>query len=221
MIRLKVKRNSWVRSKMRNFYEESLRIFHKEHLDATQYPKAKLYANIKFATDFPDQINELSLKEPIFDAWKMEGLKVWYYRHWYHAIKIGRDIQNNIIGLICDSCYEGSYYIPKQNESSMSNSIKLTKPAFHGIINECVRQVLTEVTPYKPVAHNRTITLDNGVKTKSLVTLSNGFGGKYEIYENDGCYVIWDRGWKGESNHWHIFPELHDALKKLPTLPLP
>lgn len=109
----------------------------------------------------------------------------------------------------------------RTNKDSKLSSIHLTKSAFHDIINECVGQVITEISEYKPIAHNKVITLDNGVKIKSLVTLSNGIGGKYEIYEDDGCYVIWDRKWKGENNHWYIFPELHEALKKLPTLPLP
>lgn len=130
-------------------------------------------------------------------------------------------VTSNFNGDLQESYETGcQIYMPKQNEVVTSHSILLTESAFSDIINECVRQVLTELTPYKPVAHNKTITLDNGVKTKSLVTLSNGIGGKYEIYEDDGCYAIWHRGWKGKNNHWHIFPELHDALKKLPTLPL-
>lgn len=71
---------------------------------------------------------------------------------------------------------------------------------------------------YKPVAYNKTIKLDNSVKVESLVTLSDG-AGKYDIYEDDGCYVVWNRKYKGENNHWYIFPELLSALKQLPNLP--
>ena len=98
------------------------------------------------------------------------------------------------------------------------DTIRLTENQLRSIIKESVTRILKE-SQYKPVAHNKTIKLDNRVKVESLVTLSDG-AGKYDIYEDDGCYVVWNRKYKGENNHWYIFPELLSALKKLPNLPI-
>lgn len=71
---------------------------------------------------------------------------------------------------------------------------------------------------YQPIAHNKTVTLDNGTRTKSLVTLSDG-AGRYDIGEDDSCYVIYkDR--RHDEGTMYIFPELQRELKRLPDLPL-
>ena len=98
------------------------------------------------------------------------------------------------------------------------HKVQLGESDLRKIVKECVSRIINE-SEYKPVTHNKTIKLDNGVEVKSLVTLSDG-AGKYDIYEDDGCYVVWNRKYKGENNHWYIFPELLSALKKLPNLPL-
>ena len=81
-------------------------------------------------------------------------------------------------------------------------------------------RVLKE-SQYKPIAHNKTINLPNSVEVESLVTLSDG-AGRFDIYEDDGCYVVRDRNLDGDKDYhpWYIFPELLSALKNLPNLPL-
>ena len=106
----------------------------------------------------------------------------------------------------------------KNSSTSPTTNILLKESDIRSMVKECIRRILTEST-YKPFAKNTTIKLDNGVKTESLVTLSDG-AGRFDIYEDDGCYVVWNRNYKGENNHWYMFPELLSALKRLPNLPL-
>lgn len=101
------------------------------------------------------------------------------------------------------------------------NTVRLTESELKEIIAECVRTVLNE-HEYKPVSHNKEITLNNGVKVKSLITLSDG-AGIYEIWEDDGCYVCCDMNYYRNNEDYqpmYIFPELLSALKDLPDLPL-
>ena len=108
--------------------------------------------------------------------------------------------------------------MPPKKLTKSTDTIKLRESDLRMMVKECVSRIINE-SEYKPVTHNKTIKLDNGVEVKSLVTLSDG-AGMYDIYEDDGCYVVWNRKYKGENNHWYIFPELLSALKKLPNLPL-
>ena len=103
--------------------------------------------------------------------------------------------------------------------------VRLTESKIREIVEESVRGILKEVEEgheWKPVAHNREVILNNGVKVKSLVTLSDS-AGIYEIWEDDGCYVCCDMNYYRNNEDYHpmyIFPELLSALKDLPDLPL-
>ena len=129
------------------------------------------------------------------------------------------DVPQNIIGdrvaIPSTSTNYGADYI-----SESKRIIRLNESDIRKMVCECVRMVLSE-TAYKPIAHNKTIKLPNGVEVESLITLSDG-AGRFDIYEDDGCYVVRDRNLDGDkdSHPWYIFPELLSALKKLPNLPL-
>lgn len=105
------------------------------------------------------------------------------------------------------------------------NPMVLKELKMKEIVQEVVRKVLSENvemlsegSPYVPIAHNKKLTLPNGVVTTSLVTLSDG-AGRYDICEDDSSYVIYQNKNK-LNNPIYICPELHMALKKLPNLPL-
>lgn len=107
-------------------------------------------------------------------------------------------------------------------ERNNRNTIRLTESKIRKIVEESVRNILNEYHEYKPVSRNKEITLNNGVKVKSLVTLSDG-AGVYEIWEDDGCYVCCDMNYYRNNDDYqpmYIFPELLKALKDLPSLPL-
>ena len=109
----------------------------------------------------------------------------------------------------------------KQDTNMSKKVVWLTESELKEIIAECVRTVLNE-HEYKPISRNKEITLNNGVKVKSLVTLSDG-AGVYEIWEDDGCYVCCDMNYYRNNEDYqpmYIFPELLKALKDLPNLPL-
>ena len=102
------------------------------------------------------------------------------------------------------------------------NVIRLTESMLKSMIAESLMNILNEYHEYKPVSRNKEITLNNGVKVKSIVTLSDG-AGVYEIWEDDGCYVCCDMNYYRNNDDYqpmYIFPELLKALKKLPNLPL-
>lgn len=111
----------------------------------------------------------------------------------------------------------------RTNESKVRrNVIRLTESMLKAMVVESLMNILNEYHEYKPVSRNKEITLNNGVKVKSLVTLSDG-AGVYEIWEDDGCYVCCDMNYYRNNDDYHpmyIFPELLKALKDLPSLPL-
>lgn len=103
-----------------------------------------------------------------------------------------------------------------------NRTIRISEPEIRDMIRESVERILSESHIYKPVAYNKMITLNNGVKQKALVTLSDG-AGVYHIGIDDGCYVIHQEkedGTMQDESTMYIFPELHKALKNLPNLPL-
>lgn len=101
------------------------------------------------------------------------------------------------------------------NESIRNNTVI---PLNENDLRQIIAETLHKVIPmYVPIKHNSILTLDTGSKTKSLVTISDG-AGRYDIGEDDGCYVIYKNRKKLEP--MYIFPELHKELKRLPELPL-
>lgn len=99
-----------------------------------------------------------------------------------------------------------------------SSYITITESDIKGLIRSVLsRQRALMESKYEAVSYDETVSLDNGNKIKSLVTISDG-AGRYDIGEDDGCYVVYqDKQHKGAM---YIFPELHNELKKLPNLPL-
>lgn len=128
---------------------------------------------------------------------------------------IPQNINGDKIAMPATSSNYGADYVSKCKQT-----IQLNESDLRMMVQECVRRIITEES-YKPIAHNKTIKLPNGVEVKSLVTLSDG-AGRFDIYEDDGCYVVRNRNRDGDkdSHPWYIFPELLSALKKLPNLPL-
>ena len=110
----------------------------------------------------------------------------------------------------------------KKESNNQNRTIRITESEIKDMVRESVELILSEGHIYKPVAYNKTITLNNGVKQKALVTLSDG-AGAYHIGIDDGCYVIHQENEDGtmqDESTMYIFPELHKALKNLPNLPL-
>lgn len=104
-----------------------------------------------------------------------------------------------------------------KESQGQNRTIRITESEIRDMVRGSVKRILFEGQIYEPIAYGKQITLDNGVTTKSIVTLSDG-AGRYDIGEDDSCYVIYqDRKAKGAM---YIFPELFKALKNLPDLPL-
>ena len=124
--------------------------------------------------------------------------------------------QQNLVLIVSFYSQEGS---PNVNENRQV--IRLNESQLRGMIEKHLNRILNEY--YKPVEHNKEITLNNGAKVKSLVTLEDKGGGVYEIWEDDGCYVCCDMNYYRNNDDYHpmyIFPELLKALKDLPSLPI-
>lgn len=226
-IRVKIPRNSPIRQIIRDTYTDLYRKFKATNPKDKNYTRAKLIQNIRQAASINGKVLlENDIVNSSFDTWTAANYKQVYHFHWYFAVTLRKDNDGNVIAVVQDAHYEGEHYngprlLPPYsdtNESIKSTKIRLTENQLRSIIKESVTRILKE-SQYKPVAYNKTIKLDNGVKVESLVTLSDG-AGKYDIYEDDGCYVVWNRKYKGENNHWYIFPELLSVLKKLPNLPI-
>lgn len=109
--------------------------------------------------------------------------------------------------------------IGKQLNESSNEPIEIDEDNIRMLIRHTMkRQNELLESLYKPVGYDKTVTLDNGRKVKTLVTISDG-AGRYDIGEDDGCYVIYkDR--QHSDDAMYIFPELHKELKRLPELPL-
>lgn len=109
--------------------------------------------------------------------------------------------------------------IGKQLNESSNEPIEIDEDDIRILIRHTLkRQNELFESMYKPVGYEEMVTMDNGTKVKSLVTISDG-AGRYDIGEDDGCYVIYkDR--QHNEDVMYIFPELHRELKKLPNLPL-
>lgn len=87
--------------------------------------------------------------------------------------------------------------------------IHIDEGGFRNLIKSASLRFLSvmESKGYQPIAHNKTVTLDNGTRRKSLVTLSDG-AGRYDIGEDDGCYSAqWIRSKeKGQLNEKYYNP---------------
>lgn len=97
--------------------------------------------------------------------------------------------------------------------------VRLTESELHKMVATITEQIINE--EYKEIGSQK-YTLNNGIESKSIVSLQNKGGKqKFHIGEDDGCYVLYGEDLKtGKSEPTsYIFPELFDALKKLPKLP--
>lgn len=67
----------------------------------------------------------------------------------------------------------------------------ITEDEIRAIIKSSIEEVLSnEPSYYKVISQNEKIKLNNGVTTKSLSVLSDGYD-RFDICEDDGCYVIY------------------------------
>jgi hypothetical protein len=113
----------------------------------------------------------------------------------------------------------------------MKRTIILNESELKGLIRDCLIETIEEQLDIAKRIINEEyeeigsveFELENGVKTKSEVSLRNK-GGKqtYHIGKDDGCYVPYSEDLKtGKCKPtYYIFPEMFAAMKKLPKLPL-
>lgn len=77
----------------------------------TAYPKTKLADNIRNALSINGtSVDILHLKEPIYNSWKSNNLKVIKYNHWYYAIRLVKKPNGVLLAYAIDVLYEGDYH---------------------------------------------------------------------------------------------------------------
>ena len=103
---------------------------------------------------------------------------------------------------------------------SVSTTVRMNESEFNEMICSITKQIINE--EYEEIGSVE-FELENGVKVKSVMSLRNR-GGKqtYHIVKDDGCYVPYSQSLKtGKSKPtYYLFPELFNAMTKLPKLPL-
>lgn len=99
--------------------------------------------------------------------------------------------------------------------------IKLNEDQLRDMLGYVVRCVLNE--EYKVVDSPDYFFGDTGMRINNpVLSLEDEYGGKTHVVEDDGCYVAYNN--VGDTDKFvsitHLYPELFNAMKKLPNLPL-
>ena len=111
------------------------------------YPRRQLLANIRSALSCGGSyIDEINIKEPLVNKWKISKYKVYHYKHWYYALKFMVDSYGNTIAVAQDALYEGDYHDDnietKPYESIRRNGVPISEKRLKQIISESIRKVL-------------------------------------------------------------------------------
>lgn len=101
-----------------------------------------------------------------------------------------------------------------------TKQIRLNEGQLRDMLNYVVHCVLNE--EYKVVDSPDHFFGDTGIRINNpVLSLENEYGGKTHVVEDDGCYVAYNN--IGDTDRFvsitHLYPELFNAMKKLPNLP--
>ena len=213
-----------VLNKIRNFYVNVSKKY--RHT----YSKESLHSDINNAQSSIYRIeNGLLRREPTINRWKGKGFmantKKWYFLYHIDGNTIyvddachAQNMHESIDKMIASCIRE---YIAKNSPltESRDNKIRLNEFEFYDMVCSITRRVINE--EYRITSTDEDFVFDNGKIGHSIMTLRDDAGGITRVIEDDGCYVPYQVTTDGKHvPQTHLYPELFNALKKLPNLPL-
>lgn len=173
--------------------------------------------------------NGLPRRNPTIHRWKGKGYmantKKWYFLYHINGNTIyvddachAQNMHESIDKMIASCIRE---YISKNRQLTESkvNLIRLNESEFYDMVCSIAKRVINE--EYRITSTDEDFVFDNGKIGHSLMTLRDDAGGITRVIEDDGCYVPYQVTTDGKHvPQTHLYPELFNALKKLPNLPL-
>lgn len=114
-----------LKDKIASFYKDLYVKYRKENPKAKDYTYKQLRKNIANVAAFAKEtIEEINLKPSRYDAWSKNGWKEYCYSHWYFAIEIARNPNNQVVALVKDAHYEGEHHNDEMQTRPYDESIK-------------------------------------------------------------------------------------------------
>lgn len=98
-------------------------------------------------------------------------------------------------------------------------TVRMDESEFYDMVCSIAKRIINE--EYRISSTDEDFVFDNGKIGHSIMTLKDDAGGLTRVIEDDGCYVPYQVTTDGKYvEQTHLYPELFNALKKLPNLPL-
>lgn len=125
LIQVVIPKSLKLKEKITSYYTDLYIQYRKENPEAKDYTYKKLRQNISNVAAFSKEtIDELNIKPSRYNAWSNIGWKEYYYSHWYFAIEIVRNSNNQAVAMVKDAHYEAEHHNDEMQTQPYDESVK-------------------------------------------------------------------------------------------------